>query len=106
MWFYENLIVLNSKKYHYVIIPRNIANKSITLDNMTLHTKAEQQLFGVTTDRILNFQSHTKSIIKIANQKLNALIRVTPFMTNSNKVIFAPLLKGSWIFALYSGCLT
>ena len=40
-------------------------------------------------DKDLNFQSHTKSIIKTANQKESVLIRVVPLMTDFNKkVIF------------------
>ena len=39
--------------------------------------------------RITWFHSHTKSIIKTANQKLSALFRVAPLMTDFNKkVIF------------------
>ena len=45
----------------------------------------------------LNFQSHTKSIIKTANQKLSTLVRVAPFMTDFNKmVIFNFFFKGQF----------
>ena len=48
-------------------------------------------------DKDLNFQSHTKSIIKAANQKLSALIRVAPLMTDFNKkVILSFFIKGQF----------
>ena len=46
-----------------------------------MHDEAKQKLLGIIIDKDLNFQNHTKSIIKTADQKLNALIRVAPFVT-------------------------
>ena len=51
----------------------------------------------------LIFQSHTKSIVKPPNQNLSTLMRVEPFMTHFNNVIFNSLLKVSSIITLYSG---
>ena len=75
-------MVLNSGKCHYLIIDKDIANESTELGNKVLHAEAEQKLLGIIIDKDLNFQSHTKSIIKTSNQKLRVLIRVTPFMTD------------------------
>ena len=44
-----------------------MANESIELGKKALHAEAEQTLLGIIIDRDLNFQSHTKSIIKTAN---------------------------------------
>ena len=66
-----------------------IANVSIELVKKSLHAEAEQKLLGIILDKDLNFHSHTKSIIKTANQKLSAFFRVAPLMTDFNKkVIF------------------
>ena len=46
---------------HYLIINEDVA--------------IEQKFLGIIMEKGLNFQSHTKSIIKVANQKLSALIR-------------------------------
>ena len=35
-----------------------------------VNAEAEQKLLGIIIDKDLNFQSHTKSILKAANQKL------------------------------------
>ena len=40
----------------------------------TLHAEAEQKLLGIIIDMDLNFQSHKKSIIKTASQKLSVII--------------------------------
>ena len=96
-WFYENHMVLNPEKCYYWIINKDIANKSLELGKNTLHAEAEQKLLGIIIDKDLNFQSHKKSIIKTANQKLRVLIRVTPSMTDFNKkVIFNPFIKGQF----------
>ena len=69
-------------------------NEPIKLGNKTLDAEAEQKLLGIIIDKNLNFQSHTKSIIKTANSKLSALIKDAPFMTDFNrKVIFNSFVK-------------
>ena len=96
-WFHENHIVLNHGKCHYLIINKDITNESIELGKKTLHAEAEQKLLGIITDKDLNFQSHTRSIIKTTNQKLSDLIRVAPLMTDFNKkVIFNSFIKGQF----------
>ena len=95
-WFYKNHMVLNPGKCYclIIIINKDIANKSIKSGKKTLHAEAEQKLPGIIIDKDLNFQSYTKPIIKTANQKLSALIRVTPLMTDLNKrVIFNSVIK-------------
>ena len=90
-------MVLNPGKCHYLVINKDIANESIELGEKILHAEAEQKLLCIIIDKDLNFQSHTKLIIKTANQKLSALIRVAPFMTNFNKkVIFNSFIKGQF----------
>ena len=62
-----------------------------------LHAKAEQKLLGIIIEKDLNFQSHTKLIIKTAHQKLSNLIRVAPFKIDFNKkVIFNSFFKGQF----------
>ena len=103
----KNHIFLNSGKYHYLIINKGIANESIELGKKSLHAEAEQKLLGVIIDKDLKFQSHAKSIIKAANQKLSALIRVALLMIDFNKkVIFKSFIKGKvnycpllWMFS-------
>ena len=76
--FYENHMVLNLGKCHYVIINKDIAKESIELGKKTLHAEAVK-------------------FTKTANQKLSPLVRVEPLMTNFNKkVIFNSFIKGQF----------
>ena len=78
----------------YLVINKDIINESIKLAEKILHAEPEQKLHGIIIDKDLNFQSRTNSIIKTANEKLSALIRVAPFMTDVNKkVIFNSFFK-------------
>ena len=96
-WFYENHMVLDPGKCHYLIINKGIANESIKLGKKILDAEAEQNLLRIIIDKDLNFQSHTKSIMKTANQNLSALIRAAPLMTDFNKkVVFNPFIKGQF----------
>ena len=105
-WFYENHLVLNSGKCHYLVINKDITNESIELGQKILHAEAKQKLLVIIINKGLHFQSHTKSTIKTANQKLSVLTRVRPFMTDFNKkVILTPFLKDNSIIVPYSGCL-
>ena len=88
-------MVRNPRKCHYLVINKDIANESITLGQEILYAEAEQKLLGIIIEKDLNFQSHTNSIIKTANQNLSALIRVAPFMINK-KVIFNSFIKGQF----------
>ena len=86
---------------------RDIFNESIELSKETLLGEAQQKILVIVIDKGLNFQSHTKAVIKTVNQELSARIRVAPFKTDFNKkVMFHSLLKASSIIVPYSGCLT
>ena len=67
---------------------KDIADESIELGKKTLHAVAEQKLLGIIIDKDLNFQSHTKPIIKTANQKLSILTRVAPLITDFKKRLY------------------
>ena len=77
-WFYENHLGLNPGKCHYLVINKDITNKSIELGQNILCAEAKQKLLVIIINKGLHFQSHTKSITKKANQKLSALIRDRP----------------------------
>ena len=49
--FYENHMVLNPGKCHYLIIDKDISNEFIELGKKSLHAKAEQKLLGITIDK-------------------------------------------------------
>ena len=65
-------MVLNLGKCHY--LDKDIANESIELGKKILHVDVGQELLLIIIDKDLNFQSYTKLIIKISDQKLSPLI--------------------------------
>ena len=88
----------------YLILNKDNTNETINLGKKTLHAEAEWKLHDMIIDKDLIFQSDTKSVIKIINQKLSTFMRVTPFMTDLNKkdafnyfikcqLIYPPLLR-------------
>ena len=85
--FFEKHTGLNSKKWHYLWIYKDTANKLIKLGNKVLHAETEKKLFGSKVDKDLHLQSHTKFIVKTANQKLSSIIRVTPCVINFNETV-------------------
>ena len=67
VWFYENHMVIDPGKDHYLIINKDIANESIELIIDLLIIDLLINLLII--DK--NFQGHKKSIIKTGSQKLN-----------------------------------
>ena len=59
---YENYMVLNLGKCHYLTI--NKGKESTELGQKTLHAEAEQKFLGIIINKDLNFQSRRKSNIK------------------------------------------
>ena len=51
-----------------------------TIDNSYIESEDEQVLVGITTDSNLTFENHIRNICKKANQELNALARIAPYM--------------------------
>ena len=87
-------MVLNPRKCHYLVINKDITDESIELGKKTLYAEAEQKLLGIISDKDLNFQSHTRAIIKTTKQKPSALIRIAPLMTDFDKnVMMNSLIK-------------
>ena len=56
-WFYENHMVLNSTKCHYLIINKDIANKYFEVGKKSLYAETELKLLRIVIDKDLNFQA-------------------------------------------------
>ena len=57
-WFYENFMVLNSKKYHFMCIGRDVENETFTFKAACYKNSKEEVILGITIDNKLNFDSH------------------------------------------------
>ena len=66
-------------------------------DNLTLKNSHEEEILGVTIDRKLTFHQHTKEICRKADQKLSALLRLSPYLeTNKRKTICTTMVKSQF----------
>ena len=80
-WFFNNQLKLNPDKCHLLLNPKEQA----TLKKSNLHIKNSlwEKLLGINFDYMVNFAKHIEDIYQKASSKLNALARLTPYMTPS-----------------------
>ena len=69
-------------------------------DDIIIKNSLSEEILGLTIDNNLDFSDHISNICKTANQKLNALLRVSANM-NSDK---CTLLLNSFIKSQFSYC--
>ena len=85
-WFYENYMVLNSGKCHFMCLRQNTVNETFVYDNEMKSSK-EEKILGVIFDSKLRFKSHVKNLCKKASQKIWALSRLINYFNDSEKKI-------------------
>ena len=78
IWFKSNFMKANSDKSH-LLLSCNEPSK-VVIDGSSIETDAKEVLLGITIDKDLKFDDHVNSFCKKACQKLNALVRFTPYM--------------------------
>ena len=67
--FYENFMVLNAGKYHFMYLGNSIVTKTFLFHNILMENSKEQKILGVIIDNKLNVKSHISEICKKASQK-------------------------------------
>ena len=87
-WFYENFMILNPDKCYFLTLGFQDAQPNFSYDNITIKNVSEEKILGITIDNKLTFKSHLKNICKKANQKLNALARITKFTSPFQRIFF------------------
>ena len=88
IWFAQNEMKANLDKLHSTTEACNFQ-----ISETVIHNSHSRKLVGVTFHNKLNFEKHLTTICRKANRKLNALVRVTPYMNlqkkaNINECIF------------------
>ena len=82
-WFNNNMMKANSDKSH---ILSSCSEPSTTLiDGPSIELNTKEILLGITIDRDLKFDKHVNNLCKKPCQKLNALVRLAPFMNIDKK---------------------
>ena len=72
-------MILNPDKCYFFTLGFQDTQPNFSYDNITIKNVSEEKILGITIDNKLTFKSHLKNICKKANQKLNALARITKF---------------------------
>ena len=75
-WFDFNYMKINSGKSHILFSEND--NVSANIDNHTIIS--ENNLLGIILDSKFSFEDHINNPWKKASQKLNALVRIAPYM--------------------------
>ena len=103
-WFRFNEMKPNQGKCHLVIADidhTHYDSKSfIYLEDAFLESEDLAKLLGVQVDRRLDFEEHVKFLLKKANQKLYALIRISKFATQDKLIV----LLRAFIESLFNHC--
>ena len=82
-WFHGNQMEANPHKCHFICSPSVKTN--IMVENEQIRKSSSERLLGVFFDSKLTLQSHIDNICKKASQKLNAISRITPYMSFNKK---------------------
>ena len=76
-WFYENFLILNPGKSHYMCLGKIIDdNEVLNLNDLTIKSSTAVEILGIKIDNNLNFTNHIKSICRKAGQNIIALLRI------------------------------
>ena len=87
-WFYENFMVLNPEKSHFMCIGQKIDHaETLNFNNLAIKNSKEVEILGITLDRNMNFHTLNKSICRKVGQKLSALLRISPCLDQGKKVL-------------------
>ena len=71
-WFYENYMVLNSGKCHFLCLGKSTENETYFFHNTKMKNSSEEKILGITIDNKLKFKSHVKNLCKKSSQKIPA----------------------------------
>ena len=105
-WFYDNLLVLNpkkclnSKKYHFWTLGNGNNFCDFSRDDIIIKNCLLEKILGLTIDNNLDFSDHISNICKTADQKGNALFRVSANMSSDK---CTPLID-SFFISHFSYC--
>ena len=100
VWFYDNFLVLNPQKMSFYDSWKWEQPLHFSCDDVIIKNSLSEIILGLTIDNNLDFSDHISNICKTANQKRNALFRVSANI-NSDK---CTLLINSFIKSHFSYC--
>ena len=103
-WFYENHMILNAGKCHFMCLAKDTRNETFIFKGLVMKNSEEQKMLRVTRlelDNKLTFKSHSKNLCKKASQKIGALSSLSNHLNDSQK----KLILNSIVKSQFSHCL-
>ena len=96
-WFYENFMILNPEKSHYMCLGKNLDdNEVLNFNNLIIKSSKEVEILDIKIGNNLNFKNHIKSICRKACQKLSALLRISQYEA---KKLYKSMAKSQFILS-------
>ena len=87
-WFDDNALLANPGKFQALVLGKQRNELRIfVLQGHSIDILPEMKVLGVCLDSQLNFNSHISSICKKASQQLNALRRISKFLSKRNRLL-------------------
>ena len=99
-WFFNNFLVLNSDKCHFMTLGTPNTLPNFKCKNITIKNSASEKLLGVIIDNKLDFTEHLNTVCKKANLMLHALNRISRFSSPEQHV----LIINAYIKSLFNYC--
>ena len=67
---------------------------------MAIKNSNKVEILGITLDRNMNFHTHIKNIYRKSGQKLSALLRISPYLDQSKKVLlYKSMIKSQFNYS-------
>ena len=85
IWFNNNYMKSNTDKCHLMIFGKNEDELSLKIGSDMITESKDEKLLGVIIDRKLSFKSQVSALCKKANQKLDALSRISRYMDSGEQ---------------------
>ena len=97
-WSHVNLMVLNTKKCHYMCFEIDSENDDFLFDGIKLLNSCQEKILGVTIANELEFDPYIRNMCKKAAPKLGVLNRISSLLDPENKkLVFNPFMMGDVI---------
>ena len=101
-WFFNNFLVLNSDKCHFMTLGTPNALPRCKCKNITIKNTASENLLGVIRDNELDFTEHLNTVFKKANLKLHAVKIISTFLSPEQHVLI--IIINDYIKSLFTHC--
>ena len=87
-------MVLNPAKCHYLVLEKRSNSDTIHLNGTKLANSSYEKPLGILIDSDLSFGKHIKSLCRKAGQKLNAVARISNYLTHDQKrLLLSSIIK-------------